>query len=188
MRLLQASTFTPKRIFMKAIIFIIGMISASCVHAKDYKNMTVPYVDLERFSGSWYVQGHTHLWLDKGAVNQIEHYDLVADDKIDITFSYFKDFESEQSVQNPKAKVVDLESNAHWKVQFLWPFKSDFLVVRLEENYEWTVISVPKKNLIWIMSRDKVMDDGLYQEIVADLGGESFKVEALDRVPQVWNE
>ena len=167
---------------MKALLAMLLSLSASCAHGKEYKNLTVPYVDLERYSGDWYVQGHVHLWLDKGAVNQIERYDLVATDEIDITFSYFKTFDSEQSVSHPKGKVFDTETNAHWKVQFLWPFKSDFLVVRLEENYEWTVVSVPGKDLIWIMSREKVMDDALYNEIVADLASDGYKIEKLDRV------
>ena len=134
-------------------LFFMMLLVVSCqTYGSGYKDLTVDYVDLSRFGGDWYVQGHTHLYLDKGAVNQIENYQIHDDGKIDITFSYYKELGGEPSIHRPKAHVEDFSTNAHWKVQFIWPFTSNFLVVRLASDYDWTVISVPGKDLIWIMS------------------------------------
>lgn len=171
---------------MRLLLTLTAFFLCQCASAKDYKELTVPYVDLANFDGDWFVQGHIHLWLDQGAINQVENYQMKEDGKIGITFSYLKELGGETTSHHPKAWVVDYDTNAHWKVQFLWPFTSNFLVVRLAEDYSWTVISVPNKDLIWIMSRDRLMSDEQYESIVSDLRVDGYEVDSLERVQQIW--
>ena len=35
----------------------------------------------------------------------------------------------------------------------LWPFKSKFLIIDLDEEYEITVIGHPSKKYVWVMAR-----------------------------------
>lgn len=144
--------------------------------------MTVPYVDLDRFMGPWYVQGHTPLVIDDHSSNQIESYELKDDGTIATTFT-FERF-GRTITLNPKGWVANKDTNAHWKMQFVWPLSSDYLIVRLDPDYGTTVISVPGKNLIWIMSRSAIMSDESYQSIVDDLAADGYSVEKIRRVPQ----
>ncbi len=156
---------------------------ASAAMAQDkIRDMTVPYVDIERFMGPWYVQGHTPLVIDDQSSNQIESYELKSDGTIATTFT-FERF-GRKITLNPKGWVADKETNAHWKMQFVWPLSSDYLIVRLEPDYGTTVISVPSKNLIWIMTRSADMTDEAYQAIVDDLAADGYPVQKIRRVPQ----
>ena len=147
---------------------------------------TVPKVDLDRFMGPWYVQAHTPTFIDAGTVNQIESYQLQPDGTIQTTFTFYREYPGEPTTLSPKGWVVDHESNAHWKMQFIWPFSSDYLIVRLAPDYSYTVISVPNKDLIWIMTRVPTMESSVYDAIVEDLRSNGYKVESLRRVPQRW--
>ena len=71
-------------------------------------------------------------------------------------------------------------------MQFLWPFKHDYLIVRLADDYSYTVVSIPSKTMIWIMTDTPDIDESLYKEIVEDLKDDGYAVESLDRVTQQW--
>lgn len=167
-------------------IFFLPLLSTLAMAGK-YESLTVPYVDLDRFSGDWYVQGHTHLLVDKGAVNQVESYKIHDSGRVDVTFTFYRSFDGEPTVMRPKGQVLDFGSNAHWSMQLLWPFKSDYLIVRLADDYSHTVVSVPGKNLVWIMSRDPIMQEETYNSIVNDLQGDGYKLKRLTRVQQNWD-
>jgi len=57
----------------------------------------------------------------------------------------------------PKGWVYNHDTNAEWRMQFGVPFKAAYLIVYLDENYQKTIIGVPNRNNIWIMSRDPQM-------------------------------
>ncbi len=50
----------------------------------------VPYVDLERFMGDWYVIASIPTFVEKGAHNAVEKYALNADGRIQTTFIFRK--------------------------------------------------------------------------------------------------
>ena len=176
---------TPNKFFKTCLGFFAGLgLSCQLMAAGQFSEQTVASVDLERFMGPWYVHGHTPLVLDDNSSNQIESYEMNEDGSIATTFSFKR--AGRDWTLTPKATVADTESNAHWKMQFVWPFRSDYLIVRLADDYSSTVISVPSKNLIWILTRNATLADEQYDAIVADLEADGYPVAKLRRVPQVW--
>ena len=149
-------------------------------------------VDLERFMGDWYVIASIpiDLWLasEAGAHNGVETYTLRDDGKIATTYTFRQDsFDGEEKRFTPVAWVHNKETNAEWRMQFLWPFRSAYLIAYLDDDYQRTIIGVPNRNYVWIMSRDAQLSDGEYQkltDIVADLG---YDISLLQRVPQRWD-
>jgi apolipoprotein D and lipocalin family protein len=158
--------------------------SISSVAETGYRDQTVPYVDLDRFMGPWYVQGHTPLVIDDHSENQVESYQLEANGTIATTYNFVR--LGRQLTLRPKGWVADQGTNAHWKMQFMWPFKSDYLIVRLDPDYAVTVVSVPGKSLIWIMTRSRTMSPEDYQSVVDDLAADGYPVAKIRRVPQKW--
>jgi apolipoprotein D and lipocalin family protein len=82
--------------------------------------------------------------------------------------------------------VHDEETNAEWRMQFLWPFKSAYLIVYLDENYQNTVVGVPDRKHVWIMSRDPGLSDADYDELLERVESLGYDVEKVRRVPQRW--
>ena len=173
----------PKTLLTSLLFAAASMVTLpAAVHATTTTYDTVAYVELERFMGPWYVQGHTPMVIDDHATNQVETYTLNADGSIGTTFTFER--YGHKFALHPIGTVADATTNAHWKMQFLWPFSSDYLIVRLAADYSITVVSVPDKSLIWIMSRTAQMDEAQYTAIVAELASAGYPVAKINRVQQ----
>ena len=148
-------------------------------------------VDLERFMGDWYVIGFIPvtipLFSEEGAHNGVESYRLTEEGVIETTYTFRKGaFDGPEKRFTPKGWVYNEETNAEWRMQFLWPFKAAYLLVYLDEEYQKTIVGVPDRGNVWIMSRDADLGDADYQallEVAANLG---YDVEKVQRVPQRW--
>ena len=149
---------------------------------------TVEYVDLERFMGDWYVIANIPTFIEKGAVNAIESYKLDSRGRVRTTFTFKKDSPGgPQKTYNPTGFIYNEETNAEWRMQFLWPFKSPFLIIDLDEEYSYTVIGIPSRKYVWIMARDHKMPDGLYNNIISKLKNVGYDTSLIKKVPQNWN-
>jgi apolipoprotein D and lipocalin family protein len=71
-------------------------------------------------------------------------------------------------------------------MQFLWPFKAAYLIVYLDDNYKKTIIGVPTRKYVWIMSRDPDVSDAKYQELLDRVAAAGYDTERVQRVPQQW--
>jgi apolipoprotein D and lipocalin family protein len=149
---------------------------------------TVPSVDLERFMGDWYVIASIPTFLEKGAHNAVERYELEDRGRIQTTFT-FRDgsHDGELKIYRPVGFVRDTRSNAEWGMQFVWPFEADYRIVYLAEDYSLTVIARNQRDYAWIMARDPVISDEAYSEAVALLATHGYDVSALEKVPQRWD-
>lgn len=148
---------------------------------------TVPYVDLERFMGDWYVIASIPTFLEKGAHNAVETYAMNDDGTIATTFVFRKDsFEGKTKSYHPKAFITDTKSNAVWGMRFIWPIRADYRIAYVAKDYSRTVIARNKRDYVWIMARTPSINDREYDELVdfiASLGYDTYK---LRKVPQRW--
>jgi apolipoprotein D and lipocalin family protein len=87
----------------------------------------------------------------------------------------------------PKGYIIDKKSNAEWRMQFLWPFKSKFLIINLDKDYQNTVIGHPSKKYVWIMSRNPVVENNEYQKIIENLSSIGYDISKIKEVPQNWD-
>lgn len=176
--------------FITSFLFIFSIFS--CLDSTDNKNgnvmKTVNYVDIERFMGDWYVIANIPTFIEKEATNAIESYRLDEDGNIATTFTFFKKSSPKKMVKyTPKGYIIDKKSNAEWRMQFLWPFKSKFLIINLDKDYQNTVIGHPSKKYVWIMSRNPVVENNEYQKIIENLSSIGYDISKIKEVPQNWD-
>jgi apolipoprotein D and lipocalin family protein len=80
--------------------------------------------------------------------------------------------------------VHDKQSNAEWRVQFVWPFRVPFLVIDLDDSYQWAVIGYPSRKLAWVLSRKTVLNETTYQGILQRMQQQGYDPAVLVKVPQ----
>ena len=91
-------------------------------------------------------------------------------------------------ITQPGLFLIDRRmQNAEWRMQFLWPFKSPFLIIELDDEYSYTVIGTPSRKYVWIMSRDHTMPDDLYNKILSKLEQVGYDILLIDRIVQKWD-
>ncbi len=147
----------------------------------------VDYVDLERFMGDWYVIANIPTFLEKGAHNAVETYEMNDDGTINTTF-VFRDggFDGEAKRYTPKGFVRDDSSNAIWGMRFIWPIKADYRIVYLDDDYSQTVIARQKRDFVWIMAREPGISDEDYERLLGFVESIGYDVSKVERVPQRW--
>ena len=82
------------------------------------------------------------------------------------------------------ANIVDEHTNAKLKVSFYWPFYGNYWVIALGDNYEYAVVSEPKRQYLWILSRKPIMQKLRYEKLLKTLRQKHFDVSWLIHTPQ----
>lgn len=150
---------------------------------------TVKKLNLDDFMGDWFVQAGRFTPLETQVHNALETY--VWNDKksrIDISFTYNKGSLNGPLKSIPqKGWVHNKNTNAHWKVSPLWPLKFHYLVVALCPDFSWTAVGVPKKNFLWIMTREKIISNQKLNAIILEVKKANYPIENLTLVPHSIN-
>jgi apolipoprotein D and lipocalin family protein len=150
---------------------------------------TVPSVDLNRFMGDWYVIANIPTSIEKDAYNALESYRLAEDGTIETTFTFNKGgFDGPRKVYRPRGYIRDKDSNAVWGMQFFWPFKAEYRIIFLNEDYTTTVIGRTKRDYVWIMARQPSIPDEDYALILNFLEDQGYDINKVKKVPQSVNQ
>ena len=168
------------------IVALITVCLSGCV-AELPLLKTVASVDIQRFMGDWYVIANIPTWIEKGAHNAVESYRLDKDGTIATTFTFRKGaFDGPLKTYKPRGFILDTTGNATWEMQFIWPFKSEYLITYLSENYSRTIIARNKRDYVWIMARTPTIPEEDYAGLVGELGRQGYDTSLLQKVPQRW--
>lgn len=145
---------------------------------------TVESVDLKRFMGDWYVIASIPTFIETDAYNAVESYRLAEDGTIETVFRFNKGgFDGPEKTYNPRGFVEDRQSNAVWGMQFVWPFKAEYRIIYLSDDYERTIIGRTKRDYAWIMARKPSIPAEDYARLVEFLAGQGYAPGKLRRVP-----
>jgi len=174
------------------LLVLLPLLFSGCV-TKDANNMkpleAVTFVDLDRYVGQWYEIARYHHRFQKGCVGSKATYSLRKDGKITVVNEcYDKSFSGKLRSVKGKAWVVDKETNARLKVSFFWPFAGDYWIIDIGREYEYAVVGHPGRKYLWILSRTPVMDEKVYQSILARLEKQEYDTAKLVKTDQIKRE
>lgn len=143
-------------------------------------------VDLERYLGRWYEIASFPQRFQRGCVATSAIYSRREDGRIRVENECRDEsFDGELRRVEGVAWVTDPESSrAKLKVQFFWPFSGDYWVVELDPDYRYSVVGHPSRNYLWILSRTRVMDPAVYDQLLTRIEAQGFDLTRLDTTPQ----
>lgn len=158
-------------------VFLVGCQSLPAIK-------TVSKVDLNRFMGDWYVIAAIPTFIEKAPYGPIESYALNTDGSIATTFRFRQGgADGPLKVYQPTGYVVANTGNAEWRMQFLWPFKSEYLIAHLDAQYSETIIARNKRDYVWIMARTPTLSDTRYQGLVKQVQDMGYDTQKLVKFP-----
>jgi apolipoprotein D and lipocalin family protein len=137
--------------------------------------------------GDWYVIACIPTPFETEVYNAIESYQLDEDGTIATTFTFHKGaFDGPFKTYKPRGFIVDTTTNATWKMRFIWPFKAEYLITYLTDDYSQTVVARNKRDYVWIMARKSEIPEADYSRIVEMLAAQGYDTSKLIKVPQRW--
>jgi apolipoprotein D and lipocalin family protein len=172
---------------MKNILILLSvLLLTGCGGMKFTK--TASHVDISRYMGKWYVISARGIFVENEAYNSTETYVWnEKENRIDVDFRMRKgSFGGVEKAYPQKAWIHDTETNAHLKVQFLWPLKFDYLVLDIDPDYQWVVVGVPSQRYLWVMARKPEIPDSKLEEILTRIDTMGYSTKDMRKVPQRW--
>jgi len=160
------------------MITIFSTILGSC-KVQHQPFQTVPFVDLERYTGLWYEIASFPQKFQKGCRCTTAEYKITGKNYIKVINKCQKPGKF-ASIEG-KAFVVEGSGNAKLKVQFFWPFKGDYWIVELDDNYQWAAVGNENRKYLWILSRKPFIAENLYSEILSRLSKKGFDISKLNK-------
>ena len=82
--------------------------------------------------------------------------------------------------KNECGNSCDKQTNAKLKVTFFWPFSGDYWIIELDPDYQWVVVSEPKREYLWILSRTPQMPAAIYQDLLGKLHDRGFDLKQIE--------
>jgi apolipoprotein D and lipocalin family protein len=134
---------------------------------RDLPLETVKQVDLTRYAGKWYEIAAFPQRFQRGCTCTTAEYEMTDKGWVRVINTCRKGGpEGKLSVARGKAFIVPGSGNAKLRIQFFWPFRGDYWIIDLAEDYSYAVVGNQSRDYLWILSRSPAMDQALYQEIV----------------------
>jgi apolipoprotein D and lipocalin family protein len=164
---------------------ILALSFDSCASSTvDRKLETVPYVDLQRYTGTWYeIARYPNRFQRSCDRDTTANYTLRPDGKITVV-NACRTGEGKLKRAKGTAKVADRSSNAKLKVTFFWPFYGNYWIIDLDPEYQYAVVGEPSRKYLWILSRSPVMDVAQYERITQKIVSAGYDPSKLIRTRQ----
>ena len=140
--------------------------------------------------GAWFVHGYTPILVDKHAHNAVEHYYLNDKNQVETTYR-FRDggFDGKLKTNKPTGFPQKNDpSGALWQMQFIWPFKADYAIIYVSDDYQSTIIGHPSRKYAWLMDRSYDIDQTTYEELLKKLADAGYDTSIVKRLPQDWSD
>ena len=178
-----------KKLFKVLLLIMLSSFFSGCAGNKMNEIATVKPVDIPRFMGDWYVIAVIPTVIETEAYNAIENYQLDKDGTIATTFTYYKAaFNGPLKTYHPRGFVKKASGNGLWGMHFIWPFKADFRIAYLDDNYQRTIIARNARDYVWIMARTPQISEENYREMTDFVKNLGYDMSKLRKVPQDWSK
>ncbi len=154
----------------------------------SYSQKSVPVVsavDLNRYKGFWYEIARLPNFFERKLKCTSATYTLRDDGKITVLNkgNFISDPQKTSSAKGV-AWIPDKNSPAKLKVRFFWPFSGDYWIMDLDKNYRYVLIGEPSRRYLWILSREKTIDEETYDKLLQKAVDSGYNVDSIIRVEQ----
>lgn len=175
-----------KHIILGSCLLFVAAAAAFVTFRKpDLPLETVPYVNLAKYAGKWFEIASFPQRFQKGCHCTAAEYKLMPEGYVKVYNSCNKNStDGSKKDITGKAFVVDTKTNAKLQVQFFRPFKGDYWILELAEDYSYAAVGTPDRDYLWILARQPKMDEALYHELTNQMLQKHFDVSKLQRTNQ----
>ncbi len=137
-------------------------------------------VELQKYAGKWYEIASYPMSFQKDCYCVTADYTLTDKGYVNVYNSCRKgSVNGKMKSITGKAFPVKGSNNVKLKVQFFWPFKTDYWVIDKAEDYSWAVVSGPSRKYLWILSRTPDMPKETWEYIAVRLVKNGFDLAKL---------
>jgi apolipoprotein D and lipocalin family protein len=166
------------------IITLMSFLSAGCVSIPS-GIQAVRNFDINRYQGKWYEIARLDHSFERGLSNVYAVYTLRNDGGINVLNRGYRENRGIWKEVRGRAYFVKEKTVGRLKVSFFWPFYGGYNVIYLDhENYSYAMVCGPKRSYLWILAREKKLEQSLIDKLVKTAEELGFNTQQLIFVKQ----
>lgn len=144
-------------------------------------------LDVPRYMGTWYEIAKYPAWFQRKCVGSTSaQYSLLDSGRVQV-INRCKMANGEWNEAVGLARPVAGASPAQLQVRFAPEWLSflpmvwgDYWVVALDPQYQWSIVSEPSRQYLWILSRTPTLPQGVYVQLLQQLAAMGFDLQKID--------
>lgn len=114
---------------------------------------TAKNVSLEKYQGVWYDIAHLPQKFQDDCKCVTAEYTLKKD-FVEVFNTCYNKESGQITTITGKATTMDSGNNSELQVQFFWPFKGDYYIIKIEPDYSYAMVGSPDRESLWILCRE----------------------------------
>lgn len=171
------------------ILSAMGLLFFLCHGCKEKHPLdTVRALDVNRYLGTWYEIARLPNSFEKDMSCCTATYSLRDDGKIKVLNKGYQTRKgiwksAEGYAFQPNASMFPGQLN----VTFFYPFFGDYYIFYLDDDYQHVMVGEPGRKYLWILSRDKFMEESTYQKLLDKALANHFDITRILKIDQTCN-
>ena len=152
--------------------------------AEDNDPAVVDHVDLARYMGRWYEIAAFPQPFEQDCFGTQANYSLNGNGTVRVVNSCNKgSFTGDLESATATGRDVDPVTHAKLKIRFPMA-EGDYWILELADDYTWALVGTPERDALWILSREPVLSDAIYNQLIQQGDGLGYDVSKLVKTPQ----
>lgn len=167
-----------------AAVLLAGILAA-CSSSPPDGLTAVDNFDINRYTGRWYEIARLDHRFERGLSNVTAEYALQEDNTVSVLNRGYDEQAQQWDEAEGRAKFVGDTDQGSLKVSFFGPFYGGYHIIALDhDNYQWAMVSGPTRDYLWILAREPVLADEVYDALLAQARASGFALDELIEVDQ----
>lgn len=177
------SIVSPGRLVRMGALALAAHMLVACTSVPTGITPVSPF-ELERYLGTWYEIARLDHSFERGLSDVSAHYRLNTDGSVAVINRGYDAKDDAWREAVGRALFVGDSDTGSLKVSFFGPFYGGYHVAALDrEAYRWALVVGPNRDYLWILARDKQLDDDVRDKLLTTARNAGFDTAAL-----IWVE
>jgi apolipoprotein D and lipocalin family protein len=140
--------------------------------------------DASRYQGQWFEIMRLDHRFERGLTNVSATYAVQKDGSVSVLNRGFDRKNCRWKEANGTAQFLGDPKTGSLAVTFFWPFAGGYHVFDLDKDYQWSMVSGPTRDYLWILARRPDLPQQQRMRLVAEAKRLGFPVSELILVDQ----
>ncbi|SHF36731.1 apolipoprotein D and lipocalin family protein [Microbulbifer donghaiensis] len=162
-------------------VFLLGV--AGCTGVPE-NVAPVQNFQLDRYLGTWYEIARLDHSFERGLSRVTAEYSRNPDGSVRVVNRGYSREQDKWKQAEGRATFVDREDTGHLQVSFFGPFYASYVIVELDKDYQYALVSGYSKSYLWILSRTPSLPQGTVSALVQRAAELGYPTERLIFVDQ----
>ena len=175
-----------------ACVFIFSF--SAHAQGSDVPVKTISTLDVQRYLGTWYEIAKYPNWFQKKCASNTKAVYTVRPDGHLKVLNSCKTADGTVSEAEGVARQVGAKDSPKLEVRFAPAWLSfipmvwgDYWIIDLDSQYQLAVVSDPRREYLWILSRTPQINQRAYDDILQRLQSQQFDIRKLELTSQTVN-